>query len=489
MKTHWTKSYRLEVIVFLCGAIGMTIELVGSRVVSPYFGNSLIVWTSLIGVILGSLSAGYYFGGKMADKSQSFEVLGVFLLLASLLTAVTGFVKEPLMSLMTLLFGQELRSASFASILILFGPVSFILGLVSPYAVKLKNFSSENSGRTVGNLYALSTLGSITGTFLTGFFLIPTFGNTDILYALAIILILVSAFSIDKIKRVHLTIAFLIFVLFYLNQGLGIFKLWLVADADSLYSRILVRITKDNSGKRVVTMSTDNAGIQSALDIDHPDELYFEYAEAYALSRLINPNLSTALMIGGGGYTFPRYFLGQNPKATMDVVEIDKKMTELARKYFFLTDDNRMSIFHQDARSFIRSTKNTYDVVFLDAFSSMTPPYHLTTREFMSDLKAHLREKGFLMINIVAAPTGDKSLFLKAELSTVKSVFPEVKIYSLENREPRALQNLMMVAYKENSAKDALLGKLVEISPSEIHPLLTDEWAPVEFLTRSYYTN
>ncbi len=486
MKNNFLESYRLEIIVFLCGAIVMVMELVGSRVVAPYFGNSLIVWTSLIGIVLGSLSAGYYFGGKIADKSPKMATLSRLLFVAGILTGLTAFFKEPVLIQISQSLGSELRSASFLAILILFGPASFILGIVSPYAAKLRVVSLENSGKVMGNLYALSTLGSISGTFLAGFYLIPGFGNTVILYCLAVALMLTSVLSIGGLKKNHLGAILLILSFAFINQGLGLFKIKVMDDVDSLYSRILVKMVQVE-GDELVTMGTENSDAQSGVLLSKPNDLFFGYTRAYAMFESIDSRVEKTLMIGGGGYTFPRYFLLHHPEAKMDVVEIDPKMTELAKKYFFLTDDPRMKIYHQDARSFISKSTDRYDVIFLDAFNSLSPPPHLTTKEFMTDLKNNLKDNGFLMINLISAIEGSNSKFLLAEKETLSRVFTKLEVYMLEKRPLNMIQNLMVVAYNDTSSQGGLDFPKV-IFEGRAGSLLTDDWAPVEYLTKGYYS-
>lgn len=465
----------------------MVMELVGSRVVAPYFGNSLIVWTSLIGIVLGSLSAGYYFGGKIADKSQSMGTLSWLLFVAGILVGLTAFLKEPVLMQISKSFASELRAASFLAILILFGPASFILGIVSPYAAKLRMVSLEDSGKVMGNLYALSTLGSISGTFLAGFYLIPTFGNTTVLYSLAMSLLIISILSIGGPDKNHPGAIFLVLIFALINQGVGVFKIKVVDDVDSMYSRILVKQTLISGEDQLITMGTENSDAQSGLLLSKPDELFFGYTRAYALFDQINPKVRTALMVGGGGYTFPRHFLKHHPEARMDVVEIDPVMTELARKHFFLRDDPRMRIYHQDARAFVSKSNEKYDAIFLDAFTSLTPPSHLTTQEFMTDLKNHLSDDGFLMINLISAVNGNNSKFLLAEKETLTSVFPKLDIYQIEKRPMGMIQNLMLVAYRDADSKGRLNFPKVSLE-GQSGDILTDNWAPVEYLTKGYYS-
>ncbi|MFA6389985.1 MAG: fused MFS/spermidine synthase, partial [Patescibacteria group bacterium] len=190
------KKKKLEIAVFLCGAVVMIFELVGSRVLAPYLGISIFVWTSLIGVILGSLSIGYWLGGMLADKNPSLKIFSTLVFLSGASIFFTIIVKEPALHYFQGFFNLEL--SSFISSLILFSPASIFMGMISPYAVKLKMDSLNYSGATVGNLYALSTVGSIAGTFLAGFYLIPNFGSLKILIILAILLGFIAIYIYPK---------------------------------------------------------------------------------------------------------------------------------------------------------------------------------------------------------------------------------------------------------------------------------------------------
>ena len=184
-------KYKLEFVVFLCGAVVMTFELLGSRILGPYFGTSIFVWTSLIGIIMGSLSLGYYFGGKIADKNSSFKNLSLIILLSAVFIGVTILTKDYWLIFPQLIFANNQVSSIFASI-VLFLPANICLGMVSPYAIKLKMNNLETSASTAGNLSAISTLGSIVGTFLSGFYLIPNFGTNKLLIIILITLIFTS---------------------------------------------------------------------------------------------------------------------------------------------------------------------------------------------------------------------------------------------------------------------------------------------------------
>ncbi len=483
---NWLVKMKLEFIVFFSGAMCMILEMVGSRVVSPYFGNSLVVWTSLIGVILGCLSFGYYYGGKWADKNPSFSVLSKLLLLGALSLGVSAFLKEQVLAWVQLMIGSDIRAGSFFSVLLLFGPVSVIFGMISPFAARIRVESLKNSGQTVGTLYALSTFGSIAGTFLAGFYLIPKFGNRDLLYGLSFGVLALSLLADRSAAIKKKTLIFILIFSLVFTRYTNVFRLNVLEDIDSQYNRILVRQVFDHSRDRIIGISTDNAGIQSAFYPARPDELYFNYLKSYRAYEEINPDVRNALMIGGGGFSFPRYFINRSPDNSMDVVEIDPVMTELARKYFLLKDNSNLSIFHQDARIFLNESSEKYDCVFLDAFNSLTPPSHLTTKEFMLQINNHLNDNGFVMINLISSLIGNNSAFLHGEVDTLKTVFPFVEVYRVDSNDDDRVQNFMVVGFKKSNSNKLSMGNPISL-PKHRLSVFTDDWSPIEYLTRRYY--
>lgn len=196
------KKFTLEIVAFFCGAVVMAFEIVGSRMLGPYVGTSMFAWTSIIGVILLSLSIGYFWGGRIADMRPRADILSLFIFISALFIIITLVVKE---SVLEILLGSidNIHIVSVIASLVLFAIPSILLGMVSPFAVRIKMKSLEKSGSTVGNLYAISTVGSIVGVFLAGFFLIPTLKITNILMLLAIVLISVSMLLNGVYRYVH----------------------------------------------------------------------------------------------------------------------------------------------------------------------------------------------------------------------------------------------------------------------------------------------
>jgi spermidine synthase len=489
------RKFILELIVFVCGALVMIYEIIGSRLLSPYIGASTYVWTSLIGVILAALSLGYWLGGKIADRRPELKILAFILFLAGGLVAVTILLKDLILSFIAQMpFGLEVKSV--AAALLLFAPASVLLGFVTPYAVRLKITTLDDAGKTVGRLYALSTVGSILGTFLAGFFLIPFVGSEKTLYLIGASLIglsiLLAPFALNK-----LNIAVL--VLFVLGIGASEAKIYFLRqtsdlhDIDTEYSRVQVFKTTDPKTKREMrAIATDPFFVQSAVFADS-DELALEYANYYHLLKHFKPDFQTTLLIGGAGYTFPREYLKKYPAAQMDVVEIDPQMTNIAKRFFRLEEHPQLNVIHQDGRVYLnQSAANQYDVVLMDAFGSLfSVPFQLTTVEAVRHISRVLKDDGVVIFNLGGAIKGDAARFLQAELKTYKQVFPQVYLFKINaDYTDEQLQNLIIVASKnENAAAlksdDAqtsnLLGHLYNGQINFEVEILTDDLAPVEY--------
>ena len=481
--------------VFVCGALVMIFEIIGSRLLSPYIGSSTYVWTSLIGVILAALSLGYWLGGRFADERPDIKILAFVIFAAGGLVSVTILLNDLILSVIA-----ESRlilefKAVFAAIL-LFAPASILLGFVTPYAVKLKMAAIEDAGKVVGRLYALSTIGSIFGTFAAGFFLIPFVGSVKTLYiiggSLILLSILLAPFAINKFNIAVL----IIFVLgISANEAKNYFlaSAYAFHDIDTKYSRVSVfKTTEKKSGREIRALSTDPYFIQSGM-FTGSDELVFDYAKYYHLIAHFKPDFQNTLMIGGAGYSFPKEYLKTYPQAKIDVVEIDPQMTEIAKKYFRLKENPRMRIFHQDGRVFLNHNESKkYDAVLMDAFGSLfSVPFQLTTIEAVKEIDRVLKDNGVVIFNLGAALKGDMSRFLQAEVATYRQVFPQVFIFKVNaDYTDTQWQNLIIVAVKKTdadllSSKNKDISDLLEHRYKENLPLneniLTDDLAPVEY--------
>lgn len=485
--------FALELSVFICGAVVMTYEIIGSRIVSPFIGTSTYVWTSLIGVILAALSLGYWLGGRMADTRPDVKVLSSAIFIAGGAVSLTILVKDAVLSMIgSTSVGLEFKSVIAAAIL--FAPASVLLGFVTPYAVKLRTISLEDAGKTVGRLYALSTIGSIAGTFAAGFLLIPFVGSTRTLYLIAATLfgvsLILAPFAFTRASFAILTL----FGLGTASSEFSSYYMWKASglvDLDTEYSRVQIYQAKDEkTGRPFQAIATDPFFAQSSMYLDDGSPV-FEYVKFYDLVDHYKPDNAYSLMIGGAGYTVPREYLRKHQEARIDVVEIDPKMTEIARKYFNLEDDARLTIFHEDGRVYLnRSDPRKYDAVFVDAFGSLfSIPYQLTTVEAVRHIDRVLKDDGIAIVNVGSALTGPASLFLQAELETYRRVFPSVMLFKVKpERADDELQNVALIACRRSCDPspvgdrhfDSLLSSFYSKS-LDIKPVLTDELAPVEY--------
>ncbi len=473
----------------------MIFEIIGSRILSPFIGTSTYIWTSLIGVILASLSLGYWLGGRLADERPDVKILASVIFAAGGLVSLTVLIKDVLLSsIAAVSLGIEVKAVLAA--LLLFAPASICLGFVTPFAVRLKTTAVESTGRTVGRLYALSTIGSIVGTFAAGFFLIPFAGSVRTLYFIAACLMVLSL-SLVPLAFSRLNIAAVILLILGIaasESGIRLLREYRdVYDVDTEYSRIQIFQSKDPAtGKPIRALATDPYFVQSAAFLDS-DDLVLEYSQYYHLIRHFKPDFENTLIIGGAGYSFPKNYLRTYKNARIDVVEIDPQMTQIAREHFRMDDDARMKIIHEDGRMYLnRADPEKYDAVLMDAFGSLfSVPHHLTTVEAVAQISRILKDDGVVIFNLGAAITGRGSKFLQAELKTYKQIFPNVFLFKVNSEYTDSrLQNLIIVASKsakpiEFTSDDPMIASLfdnlytAEIALSE--SILTDDLAPVEY--------
>lgn len=480
--------YQLEITAGISGSIVMIFELLGSRILAPYIGTSIFVWTSIIGIILGSLSIGYFIGGVKADKNATRNDLVTILLYATLFMILTIIFKNIILIILVE-YIRSIKINAIISSILLFTPVSITLGMISPYTAKLKIMNLEKSGTTIGTLYAISTMGSIIGTFLAGFVLIPTLGTTNLLIILATILLAMTFYINPKNKLlIKIILAVIILIILFSNNLYHQYsRKNNFFDYDTSYNRVWIFDgMHNNEPTRFMQINKES---NSAMYINKPD-LAYDYAKFYNLAIALTPDIKSTLMLGGAGYSYPKEFLQRFPNSTIDVIEIDPQLTEIAKKHFALQDSPRLNSIHEDARTYINTTTKKYDVIFGDAFSSFySLPYQLTTQEAIRKHYDILNENGAVITNIISSIEGEKGKFLRAEYATYKSIFPQVFIFTVNTDDPKAVQNIMLVGVKssnEISQKNntdeiqQLLNTQYKKNIPLDMPVITDEYAPID---------
>lgn len=526
----------LALVVFLNGMAVMVLEMAGARLLAPELGTSIVVWTSLIGIILASLSLGYWLGGRLADstlrgaggkdtsdaaQSRACAVLSNLLALAGIsvfITAALGTVVPGMIGTIS----SSLHLSTVLAALALFALPSLLCGMVSPYAVRLGITSSETSGAVIGRLNAVSTVGSIVGTFLGGFVLLSWFGTGTIFLGVAACLIAASAIVrlrplLPKAMMGALILAGIFGDISYSNwiAETGFYQDNMPVTIETSYSSM--RVVKGlQDGRDAVFLQTDPGSAQSGMYVDDQQELMFAYTRFYALGTAMHPQAKRILMLGGGGYSVPKWLLaGRSDLASsdfaLDVVELDPGMTRTAGRYFAAPlDDARMSIFHEDARTFVNRAAaklahgnwRQYDLIFADIFNSWyTVPFHVGTREAAQNIHALLDDNGVYIMNIISAVSGDNGRLLRAIRLAFADVFEQVDIFPVQQRYNAGMvQNVMLVATKGRALPDAEtehlaphVARILENrwkvpfpAPQDDVPALVDDFAPVERYTLGF---
>ena len=489
------KKHVLDIAAFACGAMIMVLELTASRILAPYFGTSNMIWTGIIGIILLSISMGAYLGGVLSDKKPRYRMLSTVIIAAGLWILLLPIVSAGLLGFISA-NTADIRIGAVLSAIVLFLPPSLALGTVSPFAVKLRINGLKGVGKTAGKLSALSTLGSITGTFLAGFVLIPLVGSTQILYIIGLVLIS-TAFIVyvpNVKKTASIVVAAVLLVAIGQSTG-GARAARNLLDTDSQYGRIEIYDTTLTSGRPIRVFVIDSE-YESAMFPDAPYELALEYTKYYDLMNYFHPDIETTLMIGGCGYSYPKHYLRLYPDRSMDVVEIDPKVTEIARDLFYLEESDRLRVYHQDGRVFLNETDHQYDVILNDAFRGLTPPFHLATKEAAEAIYAALHEDGVYLTNLICSLEGEKSGILDVTVNTLRQVFPAVYLFPcFGTADTEGVQNIMVVATKEerrsnmeesgDDALDAMIRNHYEKATFRNQLVITDDYAPLDYYIRS----
>ena len=466
------RDNRFELIAFLTGASVLALEITGARLIAPAFGMSTYVWTAMIGVILGALSLGYWLGGKTADKDDPEK--GIFYLLsgASILVVGISFVHEAFVDYIAEQ-NLDLRLSAILVALMLFSVPSLLIGMVTPHLAKIRITSLKTSGASVGKLEAAGAIGSIAGTFITGYILLGFVGSRDTILIIAILLQL-TTFIINHKTRVVERLALIggtTWLLFASSTSAMV-----LADIDSTYARYQVR-QFPNQGSVVNGLFMDSYSIQSAYDINDPTRPVLLYTEKILeLTENLQREPSNILVIGGGTYTLPSLLKMQYPEAQVTIVEIDPALTELAEDYFGY-EPGSATVVHEDARTYINRSDETFDLIIVDAYSSITPPFHLVTVEAIEAMRDLLTDDGTLMANIAA--------FVDSELlgslqKTYGVVFNWSETYRATFRYSEdAKQSYILAASSENH----FASQNTDLVQEADGLILTDDFSPVERLS------
>jgi len=454
----------LVLTAVVCGAIIMLLEVLGSRVIGPFFGGSLYVWTSLISVTLLSLAGGYAVGGLLADRFRSPACLYLIVMLAGLLALAIPSLKSPVLAACVPL---GLRGGSLAGTLILFGPPLFALGCVTPYILRIAVHEVDKLGRVAGGFYALSTLGSVLGTLATGFLLIGSLGVTEMFRLASALLIALACGYFIVFRRRWLAAGALLVPLLpmvdapveaRMSDGTRVI---LVAARDSFYGALKV-IDYRYGALHTRELLIDGL-VQGGMDVASGLPVYEYTYFLQLLPYAIHPTGERALVIGLGAGLVPRWY--ESRGIVTDVVDIDPGIVDLARTYFGFRSTGDVIV--ADARSFLSAPGRRYDYIIVDVFNGDTTPRHVLSLEALRLMKARLNPDGVVAFNLVGS-LGQRSFATASVAATLGAVFEQVQIFpmfALDGTDDSG--NLTVVGYDggPRAASTALLGHI------PVHPL------------------
>ncbi len=492
----------LIILVFVSGMTSLALEMCASRLLAAYFGTSLFIWASVIGLILVYLTIGYFIGGRLADRYPSEQVLCTITAMAALSISILPFVSQIILTWSITGLEQVSVSIFFSSLLgtiLLFAVPVTLLGLVSPFAIRLVNKEVGKSGRVSGSLYAISTFGSILGAFLPVLWLIPTFGVRRTLLIFGVLLFAASLWGLRLRWRPAFSLVLIALVL-----PLGPLKDIpnLIYEQESLYNYIQVTQLADGTRELIL-----NEG-QAIHSIYYPDPntvltgWYWDYflAAPYFNAGFTPQKLHRVGIIGLAAGTIAHQFTRVYGPVPIDGVEIDPAIVDVGRKYFGMNEAN-LQVHVQDGRTFLETTSAQYDVVAIDAFQQPYIPFQLTTREFFTTIRSHLSSTGVVALN-TAHTTHDYRL-VQAFINTMSVIFPSVYVLNVPgtfNTEIMAtVQPTSISTFRANLAQFAptsIMGQVAnEVSPvvmqghSDGGIVFTDDRAPIEQITDQLLLN
>ena len=501
-------------VVFTSGAVLLAVELAASRVLAPFFGNSLFVWGALIGVVLAGLAVGYWAGGVLADRVPAPLLLTVVAGAAALcvlaIPVVDGAVLRAVVA-----WDPGPRLDPVVAAAALFGGPSVLLAAVTPIAVRLRARSVVALGTTAGRLFAISTAGSIAGTFATAFFLVPAVGS-DRLFALAAGLLFLAVGVVALAERLLVpglllvgaagvagAVAFALAPaagatlsgsesrnwspLYRLRGETGLLDprdtragsvgqdLRVLYSRDTQYHRLSVVQDADTRYLRF-----DNS-LQSAMYVDAPFRTRFRYTDLFHLGVAYNPAARDVLYVGLGAGSSEKRLWRDFPRVRIHAVELDPTVVDVAYRYFHLPRDERLTVEVGDGRRFLAAHERRWDVIVVDAFFADAIPFHLVTHEFLELARQRLAPGGVVVTNVIGAVSGRGSKLFRSVYRTYRGVFPSLVVHPAilpGDRGDDTFRNLVVVASdKAFPEPEVLAARWAEVRAA--HPSAPDLRRPI----------
>jgi len=497
-------------VVFVSGAVLMALEIAGSRVLAPNFGSSIFVWGSLISVVMTALSIGYYWGGWMSAREPTYGKLATLLVIPGVVIFFLPFV-YPTMNDWIAGFDLGNRLSPLLACAVLFLLPGVFLGTISPYVIRLAATKLHTVGSTAGTLYAVSTAGSIFGTLLTAFYLIPVLGVSNIIHSLGVTLVVLALIVVPLMKLQRVAVTRAVTAGWLLLGSLGGFSCFSLAWTSAAWAKTLLQ--KDTFYHRIRVEEDDEARymyfdrtLQSAMTLKDPTALRLVYSRYTSIAMTFRPDAKRMLLIGVGGGSIPKKFNKEFPNMVIDAIDLDPEVIRIAKDHFNLAENKNLALHAQDGRLFMARTKHQYDIIMLDAYFTDSMPFHLATKQFFELARKKLAPNGVVVANLISAVTGPSGKVARSFVRTQKQVFPQTYVFASrrpDNVSPDTIQNVIVIATQDKQRVD--IKEIVKrasaidrgLFPDPIQdiavayfdrplpedvPILTDDFAPTDNL-------
>jgi predicted membrane-bound spermidine synthase len=494
----------LYITAFASGLVSLAVELAASSLLRPHFGTANLVWATIIGLILLYLTAGYFLGGRWADRSPHPATLYQIVAWAAFLIGLVPFVAHPVLSLAAVGFANfdvAMLGGSFVTVLILFSIPVTLLGCISPFVIRLAMEDVTSAGQTAGRVYAISTAGSFLGAFLPDLLLVPTIGTRNTFVLLSLLLLAVALIglvrSVPRRLLLYLWMPAVIILLALLLRGQPVKAAGNgIYETESAYNYI--QVIEDEAGCRSLLLN-EGQGIHS---VHCPDQLrttgpwdYFLVAPYFNPSPYTPDQVESVALIGLAGGTMARQYTGVYGPLPIDGVEIDPQIVRVGREYFDMNQPN-LNVIVADGRAWLAHSDRCYTVVGVDAYRLPYIPPHLTTVEFFRQVRDHLTADGVIAIN-VGRVAGDYRL-VEAILATLLRVFPSAHVIEVPNSfntvvvatiQPSEAGNLLLnLSHLEGDEflYSTALDAAANLRPTEPGTIVfTDDRAAIELMTNA----
>lgn len=447
MNYHNTWFYHLT--AFVGGLAIMAVEMTATRMMSPYFGTSIFIWTNVIGIIMAALALGYWLGGKIADRYPNPKVFFTMIIVTSLVMLILPFIGPALLKQISLLLvttinAEKLIWTSLLGTLILFFPPFVLLGLISPYLVRLISRTVEKTGKSAGNVFAMSTIGSIAGTFLPTFVTVPLIGVKRTIIIFGAALCLIGAIGLGR-KATYALLPIFAGAIFF-SSPFMLAGDHIIAQTESPYNYIEVYQDKDQI--KYLTFS-EAYTVQSRFDPTNVlnDGHYWDYFSIFP--PLYSEKEASAAIIGNAGGTIPRLLYQYYPALKIDAVELDPSVSAMAQEHFSPFPPS-VNLHHADGRVFLQQVKDDYQMIFIDAFKEVAVPAHLSSQEFFQLTKERLAPEGLMALNINS--TGSENEIYQRMIVTLQKTYDSV--YDLKI--PGAYNHLIVATDRSTPLPDDL---------------------------------